>query len=97
MQTATRTAIELHAAAIQLWCITDVDAPAETQAARVTTARLMSQHAIEANGNVALTPKHSDSEITQQEAQIDAACTDAETEAAIQAHASMIVALVMGE
>lgn len=89
MQTATRTAIELHAAAIQLWCITDVGAEATVVASRVATARLMSEHAVERTVNNRETSALVD--------QIDAACTDAETEAAIQAHAAMIVVLVMGE
>jgi formate-dependent phosphoribosylglycinamide formyltransferase (GAR transformylase) len=89
MQTATRTAIELHAAAIQVWAITDVEAAPTVVASRVTTARLMSEHAISHTTN--------NRETSAIVAEIDAACTDAETEAAIQAHAAMIVALVMAD
>lgn len=83
-----RIAIDAHATAILAWTITDYPADPITVADRVTTARLFSESAI-----TKTFANRASSELVDE---IDAACRDAETEAAIDAHARTISMLVRG-
>lgn len=84
MNSHTARTTELHALAICAWALVDKHG-ITGQADRVTTARECSNRAI-----VATTANSATSPIVDE---IDAACTDAEVEHAIEAHARMILVI----
>lgn len=95
MNRPTALAIQAHARAIEAWGEAELAISIAFAADAVEVARTASQDAIDAMmGLIVLAPKHDDHALTQAEREIDAACTDAEAEAAIQAHADAIRALL---